>query len=142
MQTLYDWDTDKNNTVVNLHKNTGDLNNEAGDHEEKQIDGWLAESFLDDLGLYKKDVDSIQKLVRGYFNSISAEEIDMVLLEETDALMYYFGGRDDRQCKDKPDAEELEKALLNARQRCQDHARDENNHVIEESLVRWVRGSL
>lgn len=142
MQTLYDWDTDKNNTVVNLHKNTGDLNNEAGDHEEKQIDGWLAESFLDDLGLYKKDVDSIQKLVRGYFNSISAEEIDMVLLEETDALMYYFGGRDERQCKDKPDAEELEKALLNARQRCQDHARDENNHVIEESLVRWVRGSL
>ena len=142
MQTLYDWDTDKNNTVVNLHKNTGDLNDEAGDHEEKQIDGWLAESFLDDLGLYKKDVDSIQKLVRGYFNSISAEKIDMVLLEETDALMYYFGGRDDRQCKDKPDAEELEKALLNARQRCQDHARDENNHVIEESLVRWVRGSL
>lgn len=139
---IYDFDTEENNTVVNLHKNTGDLNNEAGEHEEKQIDGWLAKSFLHDLSLYKKDVDSIQKLVRGYFNSISAEEIDTVLLEETDAVMYFFGGwDDDRQCTDKPDAEELEKALVNARQQCLDNACDYNNYVIDESLVRRARGT-
>jgi len=137
MQTLYDFDTEENNTVANLHKNTGDLNNEAGEHEEKQIDGWMAKSFLDDLSLYKRDADSIQKLVKGYFNSISAEEIYMVLLEDTDAVMHFFGGLDGKQCTE----EELEKALVNARQSCLDYARDENNHVIDESLVRWVRGT-
>jgi hypothetical protein len=102
---------------VILYKKTGDK------CESKKIRGYEAESFF----------GGDQTRIANYYNSLPEEEIENILLEDENALIEHFalswGGG-------------LPWAIAVAKQQCRDLANDDNDGLVDEALVRHVRGSL